>query len=154
MCDHKEGINVSYQVKDFMTREVHTVDVDTTVAEAAKIMAEDEKYEGYVIILKKGKPQGILTERDIINKVLSKELNPKKTIVIDVMSSPLVTIDPDEDLSKAAQIMSENNVRKLVAIKDNIIYGIITSKGISQHFQDYVDRSVRDIIRWTASLGI
>ena len=145
---------MSYQVKDFMTRDVHTVDIDTTIAVAAKIMANDENYEGYVIILKKGKPQGILTERDIINKVLSKELNPNKTKVIDVMSSPLVTIDPDEDLSKAAQIMSENNVRKLVAIKGNIIYGIITSKGISQHFQEYVDRSVRDIIRWTASLGI
>lgn len=145
---------MSYQVKDFMTREVHTVDIDTSIAEAAKIMANDENYEGYVIILMKGKPHGILTERDIINKVLSNELNPNKTKVIDVMSSPLVTIDPDEDLSKAAQIMSENNIRKLVAIKDNIIYGIITSKGISQHFQEYVDRSVRDIIRWTASLGI
>lgn len=137
-----------------MTKEVHTVDFDTSIAEAAKIMANDKKHEGYVIILKKGKPQGIVTERDIINKVISQELNPNKTKVIDVMSSPLVTIDPDEDLAKAAHIMSESNVRKLVAIKDNIIYGIITSKGISQHFQDYVDRSVRDIIRWTASLGI
>jgi CBS domain-containing protein len=137
-----------------MRKEVHTTDVETTIAEAAKIMANDEYYEGYVIILKKGKPQGILTERDIINKVLSQELNPNDTKVVDVMSSPLVTIGPDEDLSKAAQIMSEHNIRKLVVIKDNIIYGIITSKGISQHFQDYVDNSVRDIIRWTASIGI
>jgi predicted transcriptional regulator len=70
------------------------------------------------------------------------------------MSSPLVTIDPDDDLLKATQVMKEQNVRKLVVVRDDIIYGIITAKKISQNVQDYVDRSIRDIVRWTASLGI
>jgi hypothetical protein len=50
--------------------------------------------------------------------------------------------------------MKEQNVRKLVVVRDNIIYGIITARIISQNVQDYVDRSIRDIVRWTASLGI
>jgi len=142
------------QVKKYMTKEVNTIDYDATVDAAAKIMATDENYEGYVIVLEKGKPMGILTERDIINKVVVGGLDASKTQVSKVMSTPLVTIDPDEDLLKASQVMKEQNVRKLVVVRDSIIYGIITAKGLSQNFQDYVDRSIRDIVRWTASLGI
>ena len=137
-----------------MTKEVNTIDYDATVDAAAKIMAADENYEGYVIVLEKGKPMGILTERDIVNKVVVGGLDASKTQVSKVMSTPLVTIDPDEDLLKASQVMKEQNVRKLVVVRDGIIYGIITAKGLSQNFQDYVDRSIRDIVRWTASLGI
>jgi len=137
-----------------MTKEVNTIDYDATVDAAAKIMATDENYEGYVIVLEKGKPMGILTERDIVNKVVVGGLDASKTQVSKVMSTPLVTIDPDEDLLKASQVMKEQNVRKLVVVRDSIIYGIITAKGLSQNFQDYVDRSIRDIVRWTASLGI
>jgi len=142
------------QVKKYMTKEVNTIDYDATVDAAAKIMATDENYEGYVIVLEKGKPMGILTERDIVNKVVVGGLDASKTQVSKVMSTPLVTIDPDEDLLKASQVMKEQNVRKLVVVRDAIIYGIITAKGLSQNFQDYVDRSIRDIVRWTASLGI
>jgi CBS domain-containing protein len=68
------------------------------------------------------------------------------------MSHPLITIDPDADFSHAPQLMREHNIRKLVVVKDDIIYGILTAKVIAQRCQDYVDRSVKDIIRWTAAL--
>jgi len=136
-----------------MSKEVHTVDYDATVTEAAGIMAADENNQGYVIVLKKGTPKGIVTERDLVNKVVAGRLDPSKTLVSEVMSAPLVTIDPDEDLLTASQMMKEQNVRKLVVVREDIIYGIITVKDISQNFQDYVDRSTRDLIRWTASLG-
>ena len=144
---------MSYRVKDYMTKEVNTVDYDATVTEAANIMAADVDYEGYVITLRKGKPIGIVTERDLVNKVLVGGLNPAKTCVSEVMSSPLIIVDPDDDLLKASQVMKERNVRKLVVVRDEIIYGIITAKNISQNVRDYVDRSIRDIIRWTASIG-
>ena len=51
-----------------MSKEVHTVDSNATVTEAAEIMAADERNEGYVIVLEKGTPKGIVTERDIVNK--------------------------------------------------------------------------------------
>ena len=145
---------MSYQVKDYMTKEVITIDYNATVTEAAKTMVVKENYEGYVIILKKGKPLGIVTERDIISKVLAEELDPSKTNVPEIMSAPLITVDPDDDLLKASQLMKEHNVRKLVVVRNEIIHGIITAKGIAQHFRGYVDRSVRDIIQWTAPLGI
>jgi CBS domain-containing protein len=142
------------QVKKYMTKEVNTIDYDEKVTEAASLMSADKEYEGYVIILRKGKPIGIVTERDLVNKVIVGGLDPAKTSVSDIMSSPLITVDPEDDLLKATQVMKERNVRKLVVVRDNIIYGIITARIISQNVQDYVDRSIRDIVRWTASLGI
>jgi len=142
------------QVKKYMTKEVTTIDYDSTVSEAANLMATVKVYEGYVIVLQKGKPKGIVTERDLVNKVLVRGLDPAKTIVSEIMSTPLITVDPEDDLLKASQVMKEKNVRKLIVIRDEIIYGIITAKIISQNVQDYVDRSIRDIIRWTASLGV
>jgi IMP dehydrogenase len=142
-----------YTVKHFMTHDVVTVDHTATIEAAVKIMAKDDKYEGYVIILKQGKPEGIVTERDLVNKVLAQARNPAQTTVADVMSTPLVTIDPDDDVTQATQVMKEQNVRKLIVMKNGIIYGVITAKHISQHFQDYVDRSIKEIIRWTAAFG-
>jgi CBS domain-containing protein len=142
------------QVKKYMTKEVTTIDYDATASEAAKIMAVEQDYKGYVIVLQKGKPKGIVTERDLVNKVIVGGLDPAKTSVSEIMSTPLITVDPEDDLLKASQLMKEQNVRKLIVIRDEIIYGIITAKIISQNVQDYVDRSIRDIVRWTASLGI
>ena len=142
------------QVKKYMTKEVTTIDYDSTVSEAANLMATAKVYEGYVIVLQKGKPKGIVTERDLVNKVLVRGLDPAKTSVSEIMSTPLKTVDPEDDLLKASRVMKEQNVRKLVVVRDDIVYGIITAKIISQNVQDYVDRSIRDIIRWTASLGV
>ncbi len=142
------------QVKKYMTKEVTTIDYDANVTDAAKIMTVDKDYKGYVIVLQKGKPKGIVTEKDLVNKVIVGGLDPAKTSVSEIMSTPLITVDPEDDLLKASQVMKEQNVRKLIVIRDEIIYGIITAKIISQNVQDYVDRSIRDIVRWTASLGI
>jgi CBS domain-containing protein len=142
------------QVKKYMTKEVNTIDYNALVTEAANIVAADKNYEGYVIILRKGKPVGIVTERDLVIKVIVGGLNPAETSVSEIMSTPLKTVDPEDDLLKASQVMKEQNVRKLVVVRDDIIYGIITARIISQNVQDYVDRSIRDIVRWTASLGI
>ena len=142
------------QVKKYMTKEVTTIDYDANVTDAAKIMTVDKDYKGYVIVLQKGKPKGIVTEKDLVNKVIVGGLDPTKTSVSEIMSTPLITVDPEDDLLKASQVMKEKNVRKLIVIRDEIIYGIITAKIISQNVQDYVDRSIRDIVRWTASLGI
>ncbi len=142
------------QVKKYMTKEVTTIDYDSTASEAANLMATVKVYEGYVIVLQKGKPKGIVTERDLVNKVLVRGLDPVKTSVSEIMSTPLKTVDPEDDLLKASRVMKEQNVRKLIVVRDEIIYGIITSKIISQNVQDYVDRSIRDIIRWTASFNI
>lgn len=137
-----------------MTKEIHSVVIQATVREAAQVMADDHHLEGYVIILEDGKPIGIVTEQDIVNKVIAQDRDPSKLKVSDIMSTPLITIDPDTDLLQAAKVMRERAIRKLVVTRGNIIYGLITAKNIANHAGNYVDKSIKDVLRWTAPLGL
>jgi len=140
---------MSYQVKDYMTKAITTITYEATVTQAAKAMASDESVEGYTVVLKEGKPVGMVTERDLVNKVLAKDRDPGRTTVSEIMTSPLITVDPEEDLLNASQVMRERHVRKLVVIRGDIIYGILTAKDVAQHCGDYVNQSIKDITRWT-----
>lgn len=143
-----------YPVKEYMEKEIHTVVTTATVQEAAQVMTADTHVEGYVVILENGKPVGIVTERDIVNKIVANARDPTVLPVSDIMSYPLITIDPDADLLEAADLMRTRDVRKLVVVRGDIIYGIITAKDIAFHAGNYVDRSIKDMIRWTAPLGL
>lgn len=129
-----------------MKKEVPTTEDKSSVSEAAKTMIKSSR--GFLIVLKEGKPEGIVTEHDFVEKVIAKELDPSKVIISGIMSSPIITIDPDEDLLKASELMKKHNIRRLPVVKDGIIYGVLTTRDVSQQVREYVDKSVRDIIRW------
>jgi CBS domain-containing protein len=137
---------MSYQVKHYMSEEVPTIEGRASVAEAAREMSKADK--GFLIILKDGRPTGMVTLRDIVNKVVATELDSAKVSVEEIMSSPLITVDPDEDLIKASNLLKEKNIRQVAVVKDEIIYGVLTAGIISQRFAEYLDKSTRDIMRW------
>ena len=141
---------MSYQVKDIMIKDVITIDLDASVTDVANVMAADENFGGYVVILEKGRPVGIITERDIVNKITSQGQNQSKTKASEIMSTPLITIDPDEDLFKVSNIMQKHNISKLVVIKNEILYGIITAKDVVNHSRNYVGDLITDLIRWNS----
>jgi len=143
---------MSYLVKHYMNKEVRTIEDTASVVEAAQKIVETD--EGYLIVLNKGRPSGIVTENDFVKKVMAQRLDPEKLTVAQIMSFPLVTVDPEEDLLKATEIMKQHTIRRLPVVKDGIIYGIITASDIAMGCGEYVDRSVRDIVRWTAPFGI
>lgn len=136
----------SYLVRHYMDTDVASTEGDITVIAAAKLM--NKVNSGYLIILDHGHPVGIVTERDFVNKVLALEKDANKVLVRDIMSAPLITTDPDEDLVKASELMKKYDIRRLPVVKNDIIYGILTAGGISKHFVDYLDKSSRDIMRW------
>ncbi|MDQ1279263.1 MAG: hypothetical protein QG670_523 [Thermoproteota archaeon] len=70
--------------------------------------------------------------------------------VSEIMPSPLFSVDPEDTLLKASGLMQQLSVKKLVATRKEIIYGIITADDITHHCDDYVNRSIRDVIRWIA----
>lgn len=143
-------IAMSFYVKDYMSKEVPTIEDRASVTEAAKTMSELDK--GFLIVLKAGRPTGIATVRDLVNKVMARELDPAKVSVGEIMSSPLISIDPDEDLLKASEVMQEHDIRQLPVVKEGIIYGVLTSDDIATQCRAYVDKSVRDIMKWSALL--
>ena len=123
------GIRTRMLVKDIMSSPVVTVDEDATVDKAAQLMVEG--HIGCILVTsKEGKPIGIITESDFVTRVLAKNIQPSKLTAKEVMTSPLITIDPDETLSEAARRMSQLNIRRLgVMYKGNLV-GIISAKDI------------------------
>jgi len=130
-----------------MTKEVVTVDSENTIEEASRVMAE--KRRGYAVVLGAGKPVGMVTERDFVWKVIADGKSPSKVKVSEVMSAPLIAVDPDADLSAAVEMMEKHQIRRLPVIKDEIMYGIITSRDIVNHFNQYVKKAVMDITRYS-----
>jgi CBS domain-containing protein len=130
-----------------MDKTFMTIDIGQPVRDAAKMIADGE--QAYIIVTDKGTPMGMIASRDIVAKVVAPGKDLDKTMVGDVMSSPLVTVDPDEDLIKASEMMAKQNVRRLAVVKGGIIYGVITTRDIAQRCGDYVDKSVKDILRWS-----
>lgn len=139
---------MSYLVKHYMIKEVPTVIDSATALDAAKAMVDAGR--GFILVLKEGGPAGIVTEHDFVNKIIVGKKNPVKVSAVEIMSSPLITVDPDEDLIKASALMHEQGIRPLLVARDSIIYGAITAKDIARSLGKYVDQSVKDLLRWSA----
>jgi len=116
-------------VKDVMKTNLIKLDQFTSIQEAALQMDKNEI--GCVIITQNGNPEGIITERDFVKKVAAKEL-PFSSPLSKVMSSPLITINPDETIWEAAQLMKIKNIHKLPVKQNNDIVGIITTTDLIQ----------------------
>ena len=123
------GLRTRMIVKDVMSSPVVTLGEDATSNKVAHVMDENEL--GCVIVTNKaGKPVGILTERDLVIRVLAKNLMPDAIKAKEIMTSPLITIEPDVTVSEAARRMSRLNIRRLgVTYKGNLV-GLVSSKDI------------------------
>lgn len=111
-------------VKDIMTKEVVTIDVDKSVFEAAQLMTL--KGLGCLIVVDKLLPVGIITERDIVRRIVAKRSSVDLN-VSEVMTKTLITVDPDTSLKEAARVMSTNKIRRLPVLKQNKLVGIVVS---------------------------
>ena len=118
---------ITYKVEYAMTKDLVAVDVQTEIREAIKLMVSRDI--GSIIITKNDKPVGIITERDISKRtcILEKLCEMK---VKEIMSSPLITVDRDTAIGKAAERMNEKNIRRLLVTKDEEIKGIVTQKDL------------------------
>jgi CBS domain-containing protein len=123
------GLRTRMVVKDIMSSPVVTLTEDATSNKVATTM--DENDLGCVIVTNNAeKPIGIITERDLVIRVLAKNLVPDAVKAKEIMTSPLVTIQPDTTISEAARRMSRLDIRRLgVVYKDNLV-GLISSRDI------------------------
>jgi len=133
------------KVSDAMDEEIVTVDESVSVDIAAAKMSE--KGKGCVIVLRQCRPVGMVTERDIAYKVVARGLSPKKVRVDEIMSTPLIEVDPDADLVTAAKIMDKHKIRRLAVVKKGILYGVISALDIARNLEGYVESEVRKILR-------
>jgi CBS domain-containing protein len=121
------------EVREILVREVmssrpRTGRPEMTVKEAATLMLQEGV--GSLVILEGGEPVGILTERDMLYKVVAGSKMPSRTKVEHVMSSPLITVSPDSSVSMAAKRMSDLHLRRLPVVEDGKLIGMLTEKDI------------------------
>ncbi|MEM2081553.1 MAG: CBS domain-containing protein [Candidatus Bathyarchaeia archaeon] len=123
------GLRTKMLVKDVMSSPVVTVNEDAASNKVAHLMEENEL--GCVIVTSKdGKPLGIITERDLVIRVLSKNLKPDAVKAKEIMSSPLVTVEPDATINEAAKKMNRLNIRRLGVLYKGNLVGVVSSKDI------------------------
>jgi len=126
------------KVREIMSRPIITEDEYVSVTEVVKDMAELSI--GSVVITSGGKPAGIITERNIVLKVLLENKRASEIKAKEIMSSPLITIEPDAPLEKACELMTEKGIRRLPVIEDDKLVGIISVRNILTLKPEYVKK--------------
>jgi len=131
LAGEKKGQDdVSLRVEDVMVKEVITIDEDFTVKEAAEVM---NKFEiGCLIGVRKGKAMGILTERDVLKRVVAQGRDASKTKVKDAMTSPLVIVEPGMDLAEAVKLMFQMKIKKLPVVDGKRLVGLVSLTDIAR----------------------
>ncbi|MEM0156620.1 MAG: CBS domain-containing protein [Thermoplasmataceae archaeon] len=129
--------------RDIMKEYKFMMTEDTTASQAAKIMSND--HVGFAIVERDGKPIGMVTEWDFINKIISKDLNPREVLLKDIMNTPLMSVDPKTPTDQVTVLMSKNGVRRLPVVENGKLIGVITSRDVLRIFKDYMD-NLSDVI--------
>jgi CBS domain-containing protein len=122
------------RVTEIMTEApLDTVEEGLTVAFAANVMKE--RARGSLIVVDDGKPIGIVTERDLVRRVIAEDKSISATKIGDIMSSPLISVGPEATISSAANVMYKNGIRRLPVIEEGRLLGIVTSTDLARTMQ-------------------
>ena len=133
---------MSLEVEDVMVKEVITIDENSTVKEAVEVM---NKFGiGCLIAVRKGKAMGIITERDLLKRVVAEAKDANKTKVKDVMSSPLIVVEPDMGLEEAVKLMFQMKIKKLPVVDGKRLIGLVTLTDIAR-FQPQMIRILKQL---------
>ena len=123
------GLRPRMLVKDVISSPVITVDENEKVDKVARYM--DVQRLGSIIVTDKdGRPIGIITERDLVTRVMAKNRLPSEILAKDIMTSPLITINPSETLSNTARQMSRLNIRRFGVVYKGNLVGVVSAKDI------------------------
>ena len=118
------------KVKEIMITDVVTIEPSKTANEAAEKISKTHQSGrgiGSLVVIDKGKVVGILTEYDLVDKLLARGLNPGKTKVEELMSKPIISCTPETSIRDAAALMAKNKISHLIVIEDAKLAGIIAT---------------------------
>jgi signal-transduction protein with cAMP-binding, CBS, and nucleotidyltransferase domain len=115
-------------IRNFVKTDPLTIDINSSALQAAQAM-RDMKV-GNILVLRDGKPTGIVTERDILNRIAADDLLPSHIPVRKIMSSPMVTVTADTPLSEAVKLMAEKRIRTLFVTDDEKPLGLLNMRAI------------------------
>ncbi|MFX1521712.1 MAG: cyclic nucleotide-binding/CBS domain-containing protein [Promethearchaeota archaeon] len=126
------------KVSSIMNFEYYSVEPYATIDEAVKLMSENDT--SLLVVAMKGKfPVGMLTERDILIRVLGGGKKPSETLVEEIMTRPVSICKPDTPITDAMRLMAKNRVRQLLVVKNGLIMGIFQARDALNIAPDLID---------------
>ena len=139
---------MTINISDMMSKSLEKIEETASVQEAAKKMKE-KNVSSLVVVDNQNRPQGIVTERDLVRKACINDIRTSSVNVREIMSSPLITIDSNSSASIAVDMMVQNNVRHLLVVdkKNNDVskpIGIITPLDLRD--EEYTDEGLKNAI--------
>lgn len=120
-----------------MTKDPVTINTEESVTFAAKLMRK--KCIGSLIVVREKQVLGIVTERDLVHRVLASTQNPNTVFMTDVMTAPVVTISQREDVASAAKLMKEKGIRRLVVIDQQELVVVLTTDDLTRNLMQVVE---------------
>ena len=121
-------------VKDVMTSNPTTVQAGASVVEAARIMRD--KDTGIVPVVENDQLSGTITDRDIAVRVVAEGRDPASTVVREIASTDVATVEPEQDLSDALRLMAERQVRRLPVVENGRLVGIVAQADVARESDD------------------
>jgi len=119
---------MSLLLKNEMKKNVITVDPEDSLKKGVNLLSE--KNIGCLVVAEKGKPVGIVTERDILKRVVASNLNTEKVKVKDIMTKSIISLDPKNTVEEAAHLLEKKGIKKLPIIENGKLVGIVTMTDI------------------------
>ena len=116
------------QVRELMVSSVVTIEPATSIVEAARLMIQEEK--GPLPVVEGESPVAMVTDRDIIARVVAEGRDPNSVKVDDIATHELVTIGPDQDVNEARQLMDQHELDRILVVEGDRLVGIISEADI------------------------
>ena len=114
-----------------------------SVKKAVKVMNDFEI--GCLIVVEKGQAIGIITERDVLKRIVVESRNPEETLVRDIMSKPLIVVGPETSLEEAIEVMFKHKIKKLPVIDGGKLVGLVTFIDIAR-VQPVMEKTIRRLM--------
>jgi signal-transduction protein with cAMP-binding, CBS, and nucleotidyltransferase domain len=125
-------------IGEIMTTKIETIGLEDNAQEAARKM-KHKNVSSLVVVDKNDQAVGIVTERDLVREVCVQDASSNQHIIKNIMSSPIVTIDPNSSVETAANVMMQNKVRHLVIVNEKKTLGIITATNFVNYLNQHLD---------------
>jgi CBS domain-containing protein len=116
------------QIRDLMVSDVVTIEPSSSVVDAAKRMIQEEK--GPLPVVEGGRPVAMVTDRDIIARVVAEGRDPNSLTVDDIATRDLVTIGQDQDVEEAQRLMDQHQLDRILVVEGDRLVGIISEADI------------------------
>jgi CBS domain-containing protein len=117
-------------VKDVMSRPAITVDAEKSAKFAGELMRKNRK--GFLVVIQNSNPIGVLSDSDLINKIVAKGKDSNAFVVKQLMSEPLITVAPGEDVMEAVKKMKKNNIHRLPVVDREKVVGVLSLSDIAR----------------------